>query len=202
MPALRASWCPTRRRITELGCGATVVGCTFDHRVADAYTANMFLVAWAHTATSSAANATIIPSFRRSLLNPRHPLSFDSSIDDVFATYSLGSPAPSAATGPAMISRIYHLPASQLFALQTLAKGTATNQNTPSKLKTVSSYLWKLIAEHASQLPNVAVLTQSTCTMGIVVDGRQRLGPTMSTYFGNVLSVPYSSYGVNELKFS
>ncbi|XP_057847143.2 coniferyl alcohol acyltransferase-like [Cryptomeria japonica] len=32
--------------VTEFGCGGIVVGCTFDHRVADAYSANMFLTSW------------------------------------------------------------------------------------------------------------------------------------------------------------
>ncbi|CDY57949.1 BnaA07g38470D [Brassica napus] len=34
-------------QLTQLKCGSIVVGCTFDHRVADAYSMNMFLVSWA-----------------------------------------------------------------------------------------------------------------------------------------------------------
>jgi hypothetical protein len=32
-------------QVTKFKCGGAVVGCTFDHRVCDAYSFNMFLVA-------------------------------------------------------------------------------------------------------------------------------------------------------------
>ncbi|KAL8137362.1 hypothetical protein V2J09_003363 [Rumex salicifolius] len=160
---------------------------------ADAYSANMFLVAWAHIATGT---TTITPSFRRSLLNPRRPLSFDPALDDIYVPYSSLPAPPSTATGSAMISRIYHLTCSQLSSLQ--AKTTA-NHKTPSKLQTLSAYLWKLIAQQAFQRHNDAVSADDTCKMGIVVDGRQRLGPTMDSYFGNVLSVPFARLEVKEL---
>ncbi|KAL8161087.1 hypothetical protein V2J09_012576 [Rumex salicifolius] len=180
------------RSATKLKCGGMVVGCTFDHRVADAYSANMFLVAWARTATSSAA--VTIPSFRRSLLNPRHPLSsVEPAIDGLYVPYS-ALPPPPATTAAAMISRIYHLPAAHLSALQSLAT-EPTSQKPPSKLLTLSAYLWKLIAQHAKSTRNDAV----SCKLGIVVDGRQRMGPSMASYFGNVLSVPFGRLGANEL---
>nr|GMD83156.1 shikimate O-hydroxycinnamoyltransferase-like [Ipomoea batatas] len=36
-------------QVTQLKCGGVVVGCSFDHRVADAYSANMFLVSWSES---------------------------------------------------------------------------------------------------------------------------------------------------------
>ncbi|GLJ34921.1 hypothetical protein SUGI_0702820 [Cryptomeria japonica] len=43
-------------QVTEFGCGGLVIGCTFDHRIADAYSANMFLTRLIHDAIKSAAN--------------------------------------------------------------------------------------------------------------------------------------------------
>ncbi|KAG6533299.1 hypothetical protein ZIOFF_007166 [Zingiber officinale] len=57
---------------TGLKCGGLVVACKFDHRVADAYSANMFLVFWSEIATFG--HATLLPSFCRTLLSPRLPL--------------------------------------------------------------------------------------------------------------------------------
>ena len=58
-------------QVTKFGCDGAVVGCTFDHRVCDAYSFNMFLVAWAAAARGSPAPPA--PSFRRSFLAPRNP---------------------------------------------------------------------------------------------------------------------------------
>ncbi|KAF4383563.1 hypothetical protein F8388_014063 [Cannabis sativa] len=55
--------------VTELKCGGIVVACTFDHRIVDAYSANMFFISWVQMAQSK--RLSLRPSFRRSLLNPR-----------------------------------------------------------------------------------------------------------------------------------
>ncbi|RLM66636.1 Anthranilate N-benzoyltransferase protein 1 [Panicum miliaceum] len=52
-------------------CGGAAVGCTFDHRVCDACSFNMFLVAWA--AASRGSSAPPAPSFCRSLVAPCDP---------------------------------------------------------------------------------------------------------------------------------
>ncbi|WJZ95133.1 hypothetical protein VitviT2T_013924 [Vitis vinifera] len=61
--------------------------CTFDHRIADAYSTNMFLVSWAEMAQSKPLS--VIPSFRRSLLNPRHPGSYAPSLDHMYVPISV-----------------------------------------------------------------------------------------------------------------
>ncbi|CBI33403.3 unnamed protein product, partial [Vitis vinifera] len=73
-------------QVTELKCGGVVVACTFDHRIADAYSANMFLVSWAEMAQSKPLS--VLPSFRRSLLNARRPGSYDPSLDDMYVPMS------------------------------------------------------------------------------------------------------------------
>ncbi|KAL4629333.1 hypothetical protein ACB092_05G298000 [Castanea dentata] len=67
---------------TELKCGGLVVACTFDHRIADAYSANLFLVSWAEMAQSKPIST--VPCFRRSLLNPRRPGSIHPSLNDMY----------------------------------------------------------------------------------------------------------------------
>ncbi|KAL2495202.1 HXXXD-type acyl-transferase family protein [Forsythia ovata] len=53
---------PLAVQATQLKCGGLVVACTFSHQVADAYSANMFIVSWAEMALSKPLSQ--IPSFR------------------------------------------------------------------------------------------------------------------------------------------
>ncbi|KAM7481703.1 hypothetical protein LguiB_006286 [Lonicera macranthoides] len=124
---------------TELKCRALVVACTFDHRVADAYSANMFLVSWAEIAHSKPL--TQVPSFRRSLLYPRRPGSYClSSIDSLYATISTLKPSCSNGN-ESILSRIYYIKAKQLCQLQSLA--TTNDKCKRSKLEAFSAFLWK-----------------------------------------------------------
>lgn len=173
-------------QVTQLTCGGVVVGCTFDHRVADAYSANMFLVSWAEMAQSKPISTT--PCFRRSLLNPRRPGCINPVLDDMYATISSLPPPNDSAC---LISRIYYVTLDQLNHLQSLCNFKTT------KLESFSAFLWKLIAATHNK----------NAKMGIVVDGRTRLQSRnqvqdhllMSSYFGNVLSIPFGSQKVNDL---
>ncbi|KAK2988418.1 hypothetical protein RJ640_007711 [Escallonia rubra] len=184
-------------QVTKLRCGGLVVGCTFDHRVADAYSANMFLVSWAEMAQSKPV--TCVPSFRRSLLNPRHPGCFDQSADDFFMPVS-ALPLPNGSQSPAsedrLISRIYYVETDQLNRLQSLASSGKCRRTT--KLQAFTAFLWKVVVPACST-------SNKTCRMGIVVDGRARLEDErnlMASYFGNVLSIPFGEKSFKELKES
>uniref|UniRef100_A0A5B7ABZ8 Putative shikimate O-hydroxycinnamoyltransferase n=1 Tax=Davidia involucrata TaxID=16924 RepID=A0A5B7ABZ8_DAVIN len=182
---------------TELKCGGLVVACTFDHRVADAYSANMFLISWAEMAQSKPLSQ--LPSFRRSMLNPRRPGYYDPSLDNMYVTVSALQPPkdPQPATPiDSLISRIYYIEADQLSTLQSLASGNGCKR---TKLEAFSAFLWKMIA-------SVQHVSGKICKMGIVVDGRTRLSEgdnekatIMAAYFGNVLSVPFSEKSIDEL---
>ncbi|KAK7841542.1 shikimate o-hydroxycinnamoyltransferase [Quercus suber] len=184
---------------TELKCGGLVVACTFDHRIADAYSANLFLVSWAEMAQSKPIST--VPCFRRSLLNPRRPGSIHPSLNDVYVPVtSLPPPKDPQPGDDYLISRIYYIKADQLNLLQSLA--TTTNGCRRTKLESFSAFLWKMVAKHAI-LNNV---DKKVTKMGIVVDGRTRLGDgdidkasLMGSYFGNVLSIPYGGKDVNEI---
>ncbi|KAK3198511.1 hypothetical protein Dsin_021926 [Dipteronia sinensis] len=106
---------------TQLKCGGLVVGCTFDHRVADAYSANMFLVSWADMAQSKPIFR--LPSFRRSLLNPKRPGCVDPTLDDMYVPTSTLPPPkqPLEDDDDDLISRIYYVTIDQLNHLQSLA---------------------------------------------------------------------------------
>ncbi|XWS11653.1 hypothetical protein CRYUN_Cryun37aG0017600 [Craigia yunnanensis] len=183
-------------QITELTCGGLVVACTFDHRIADAYSANMFLVSWAEMARSK--SISVVPSFRRSLLNPRRPGCIDPSLDHMYMPISsLPPPKEHHQTTDHLTSRIYYITSEQLNDLQSLA---CSNGYKTTKLESFSAFLWKMVALLAAK-DNFEITK-----MGIVVDGRVRLGEgdkdkasLMSSYFGNVLSIPFGGQGVNEL---
>ena len=185
---------------TELNCGGLVVACTFDHRIADAYSANMFLVSWAEMAQSKPNSS--VPCFRRSLLNPRRPGLIHPSLNDMYVPVtSLPPPKDPEPDSDYLISRIYYITSEQLNNLQSLA--TTTNGCRRTKLESFSAFLWKMVAKHAS-INNV---DNNITKMGIVVDGRTRLNEEgdenkaslMGSYFGNVLSIPYGAKQVNEL---
>nr|URQ03862.1 coniferyl alcohol acyltransferase [Schisandra chinensis] len=178
-------------QVTELKCGGVVVACTFDHRIADAYSANMFLVSWAEVARSK--SLSVLPSFRRSPLNPRRPGSYDKSLDDMYVPISSLPPPPAnpEPAGDHLSSRIYYVTAENLSWIQDEA--TRSGDSKRSKLQAFTAYLWKMIANSTDD--------DKKCTMGIVVDGRTRLNDeSMANYFGNVLSIPYGEASVKELR--
>ena len=176
-----------------------MVGCTFDHRVADAYSANMFLVSWADMAQSNPISQ--LPSFRRSLLNPRRPGCVNPTLDDMYVPISTLPPPKQPleeATDDHLISRIYYVTIDQLNHLQSLA---TSNGHKRTKLEAFSAFLWKMVAQCDTK--NNHKITK----MGIVVDGRSRLCEggskeytrLMGSYFGNVLSIPFGGERVNEV---
>ncbi|KAJ0084451.1 hypothetical protein Patl1_30949 [Pistacia atlantica] len=148
---------------TELNCGGLVVACTFDHRIADAYSVNMFLVSWAELAQSR--TISLLPSFRRSLLNPRRPGCVDPAFDDMYVTFYPPPPPkePVEATHDHLISRIYYVTKDQLNELQSLASPNGCRR---TKLESFSAFLWKMVAQCG------ATDNDKTSQMGIVVDGR------------------------------
>ncbi|TYH16539.1 hypothetical protein ES288_A05G124200v1 [Gossypium darwinii] len=201
--SIEGKFVPTKKRgvlavqATELKCGGIVVACAFDHRVADAYTANMFLVSWAEIAQSKPVS--MVPSFRRSLLNPRRPGRADPSLDEMYVPIpSLPPPEENHEPTDHLISRIYYVSSDQIIELQSLASSDGDKR---SKLESFSAFLWKQVAAFAASKDRNRI-----SKMGIVVDGRSRLGEgdedkatAMAYHFGNVLSVPYGSQPIGEL---
>uniref|UniRef100_A0A2N9EXW7 Uncharacterized protein n=1 Tax=Fagus sylvatica TaxID=28930 RepID=A0A2N9EXW7_FAGSY len=151
---------------TELKCGGLVVACTFDHRIADAYSANMFLVSWAEMAQSKPNSS--VPCFRRSLLNPRRPGLIHPSLNDMYVPVtSLPPPKDPEPDSDYLISRIYYITSEQLNNLQSLA--TTTNGCRRTKLESFSAFLWKMVAKHAI-INDVDKNITKMGKMGIVVD--------------------------------
>ncbi|XP_061349689.1 coniferyl alcohol acyltransferase-like isoform X2 [Gastrolobium bilobum] len=199
---------------TSLKCGGIVVACTFDHRIADAYSANMFLVSWAHmaqptkpiTISTTATTTFHHPCFRRSLLSPRRPASIHPSLHHMYVPISKLTPPPATTTATPLISRIYYVTAEQLRRMQSLADETSNDSAKYTKLESFSAFLWKMVARAASRDINGK---RVIAKMGIVVDGRKRLGNSgggdtgreamMDCYFGNVLSIPFGGKPVEEL---
>ncbi|RVW74997.1 Putrescine hydroxycinnamoyltransferase 1 [Vitis vinifera] len=190
-------------KVTELKCGGLMVGCTFDHRIANAYSANMFLVSWAEMALCKPLS--VAPSFWRSLLNIRRPGSYDPSLDEMYVLISALPPprAPQPGGADPFINRIYYVTAEQLSLLQTLASTRKGSSYKRTKLESFSAFLWKMVSASAVMEND----NKKTCKMGIVVDGRRRLSSgdedksaVMASYFGNVLSIPFGEKMIDELK--
>ena len=187
------------KQATELKCGGLVIGCTFDHRVADAHSANMFFTAWAEIAQAKGTATYTAPSLRRSMLNPRRPTTYDAAIDDLYVLLSsLPPPKEPKASDDRLLSRIYYIEGKEVGQLQSMASSNGCRR---TKLESFSAFLWKTIAEGScAQIKKV--------NLGIVVDGRKRLKGrdneeknfSMQTYFGNVLSIPYAEASVCDPK--
>ncbi|KAJ9692924.1 hypothetical protein PVL29_011846 [Vitis rotundifolia] len=179
-----------------------VGACTFDHRIADAYSANMFLVSWAEMAQSKPLS--VVPSFRRSLLNIRRLGSYDPSLDDMYVPISALPPPRAQQPGGAdpLISRIYYVMAEQLSLLQMLATSKSSSYKR-TKIESFSAFLWKMVAKSAVGEND----NKKICKMGIVMDRRMRLSSgdedkaaVMATYFANVLSIPFGEKMIDEPK--
>ncbi|KAK7316685.1 hypothetical protein RJT34_00325 [Clitoria ternatea] len=198
-------------QVTSLKCGGIVVACTFDHRIADAYSTNMFLVSWAEIAQPNKPNiitTTIVattshqPCFRRSLLGPRRPGSIHPSLHHMYIPISKLPPPPAIVVSP-LLSRIFYVTAEQLHHLQSITTSTTTTTTKRTKLECFSAFLWKMVASSTLRDKNSEKLISK---MGIVVDGRNKLGNNdkereamMESYFGNVLSIPFGEKLVKEL---
>ncbi|XP_057796286.1 coniferyl alcohol acyltransferase-like [Salvia miltiorrhiza] len=185
-------------QVTQLKRGGIVVACSVSHQVADAYSANMFLVSWAEMARSKQLSQP--PSFRRSLLLPRRPGSYDASVDNMFVTMST-LPPPHEDDGEAAISRIYYIKADRIRELQEEANVGNSKDNRRTKLEAFSAFLWRTIISGEDSGGD------SVCRLGIVVDGRSRLidrdeeqAKLIAPYFGNVLSIPFGEKKMKELK--
>ena len=134
------------------------MACTFDHRIADAYSANMFLLSWAEMAqpnkhTISASQMSPIslqPCFQRSLLKPRHLGSIDPSLHDLYIPVSkLPLPKKPQSKNDQLLSRIYYITIDQLNHIQSLANSDVVNGANYTKLESFSAFLWKIIAASA-----------------------------------------------------
>ncbi|XP_016489688.2 coniferyl alcohol acyltransferase-like [Nicotiana tabacum] len=197
---------------TQLKCGGIVVACTFDHRVADAYSTNMFLVSWAEIAQSKPLSQ--LPSFRRSFLSPRRPSHYDPLvIDSMYIPISALKQETRAVTNidddEQVISRIYYVKAEEISRLQSLANNCnndmiSTKFHRFTKLETFSAFLWKTIANGMGEN---STRNYENFRFGIVVNGRSRLSDgveeqakVLKGYFGNVLSTPFGEKKVEKLK--
>ncbi|KAK1437018.1 hypothetical protein QVD17_02803 [Tagetes erecta] len=159
-------------QVTEFKCGTIIVSCAFDHRIVDAASINMFLVAWAEFARLR--KISNVPSFRPSILNPRRPPHYNTIYDSLYVPVS-SLPPPS--LEEKLHSRIYYIRAKSINQLQ--SEASTTKETKRSKFQSFTAFVWKLIAQ---ENPN------ATSRMGVVVSGREFLLPN---HFGNILSVPY-----------
>lgn len=103
-------------------------------------------------------------------------------------------PPPSSSSHDQLTSRIYHIKSDEIDRFQSQASCNGTRR---SKIESFSAFLWKAIASGGGDDHS------KTVKLGIVVDGRARLGgktTSLECYFGNVLSIPYVEASVGELK--
>ncbi|KAM0031366.1 putative alcohol O-acetyltransferase [Helianthus debilis subsp. tardiflorus] len=181
-------------QVTELKCGSMIVSCAFNHQLSDAYSLNMFLVAWAkHARLEKMSN---LPSFRPSILNPRHPPHYETSLDNLYIPIT-SLPPPSSFEEP-LNSRMYYVRAESIKRIQSEA---STKEAKRSKLLSFTAYLWKLLADGNNDVGS------TLSRMGVVVDGRrflmkvnEKCSPLLENHYGNVLSIPYGVAANSELK--
>ncbi|KAJ3705124.1 hypothetical protein LUZ61_008829 [Rhynchospora tenuis] len=173
-------------QVTELRCGAMVIGCAFDHRVADAYSFFMFMSAWANITLNKPINQ--MPSFCRFLLSSRIISSSNSSdpiYDQIFTPLSLQPPLNPEISSKTRVNHIYYISAVDIARLQELSG------HSHSKLVCFIAYFWKILARTACR-------GEKLCSMGAIVNGRSFMKTVhgdnfMENYFGNVLSVPFGN---------
>lgn len=179
-------------QVTEFSCGGIVVGCTFDHRIADAYSANMFFISWAkHSRNNSTLSPN--PSIACSILCPRDSPAYCAEIENMYVRHALQEAGQENPRPPSLVSRIYHLDVKNIVDLQINAN---KDGNSYTKLEAFGAYLWKLLI--STQKVNDTL----NCKIGIVVDGRPRLREMRISpnYFGNVIILPFAQSSAHYIK--
>ncbi|GLJ20290.1 hypothetical protein SUGI_0368420 [Cryptomeria japonica] len=179
-------------QVTEFSCGGIVVGCTFDHRVADAFSANMFFTHWSNISRNETIES-ITPSFTRSILVPRDPPNCCSEIDKMYMKLQPLPQPIKQIPEPAKASRIYYLSAKDIEKLQLSANEHGNNY---SKLEAFSAYFWKLSIQ-GREINNTI-----NCNIRIAIDGRSRLKKMgmPANYFGNVVSTAFAMANAGNVK--
>eukprot|EP00253_Pinus_taeda_P013452 PITA_13452 len=181
-------------QVTTFSCGGIIIGCTFDHRIADAFSTNMFLLSWAKL-TRKESIEMLKPNFDRSVLLPRRPPHYCSAIDEMYTRHSSLHLEKSKKQDPppSLVSRIYYLTAKDVEFLQSNAN---EHGELYSKLVAFSAYLWKLL------ILSQEIHNDRNCSIGVVIDGRTRLTNKgiPSNYFGNVLLLPCVEAQASDIK--
>ncbi|PWA94259.1 transferase, Chloramphenicol acetyltransferase-like domain protein [Artemisia annua] len=192
-------------QVTQLKCGGLVIGSMFDHRVVDGYSADMFLLAWAEITRSETLSMLPSYSFGRDIFNPRCPIKYSSSINDVFTIFEPPTkPRHDQDHGerePMLINRVYNIEGEQLKRLQFLASENGCRR---SKVVAFTSLFWKIVALSMEE-PGTS---NKVCNMVLPVDGRRRLSEgageenekLLISHFGNVLSMSSGAIRAQELK--
>ncbi|KAH9319413.1 hypothetical protein KI387_021182 [Taxus chinensis] len=176
-------------QVTKFSCGGIVVGCTFDHRIADSFSANLFFTCWAKISRNESI-LSVTPSFTRSILVPRYPPSCCPGIEQM---YTKITPIGSIQQTPQLASRIYYLSVKDIEKLQLSANELG---NSYSKLEAFSAYLWKLFIQ------GQGIKDTINCNICIALDGRSRLQKIgmPANYFGNVLLLPFVGASAGDIK--
>ncbi|KAH9289846.1 hypothetical protein KI387_033963, partial [Taxus chinensis] len=173
-------------QVTEFSCGGILLGCTFNHLIADGFSGNMFYTFWAKISRSESINS-LIPSFTRSILCPRDP----PAVNNLHLKQS--SEQADQQTNPLVLgNRIYHISAMNIEKLQATANEKGMKF---SKLEAFSAYLWKLLVTIHSEEMNYSKI-------GIAIDGRfclMKLG-LPANYFGNVVAFGFAVAAAGEVK--
>ncbi|KAM0031375.1 putative alcohol O-acetyltransferase [Helianthus debilis subsp. tardiflorus] len=171
-----------------------IISCAFNHQLSDAYSSNMFLVAW--TKHAHMENISKIPSFPPSMLNPRHPPHYATSLDDLYIPIK-SLPPPSSFEEP-LASRMYYVRAESIERIQSKS---STKENKRSEFMSFTAFMWKLLVYGSNDVGS------TISRMGVVVNGRHFLTkvneillPLFENHYGNVLSIPYGVAAVNDLK--
>eukprot|EP00253_Pinus_taeda_P008024 PITA_08024 len=181
-------------QVTKFSCGGIIIGCKFDHRIADAFSTNMFLLSWAKL-TRRESIEMLTPNFDRSVLLPRRRPHYCSAIDEMYTRHSSLPLEKSKKQDPppSLVSRIYYLTAKDVQFLQSNANQHGKRY---SKLVAFSAYLWKLL------ILSQEIDNDRNCSIGVVIDGRTRLTNMgiPSNYFGNVLLLPFVEAQASDIK--
>ncbi|KAK7818254.1 fatty alcohol:caffeoyl-coa acyltransferase [Quercus suber] len=163
----------SNRGVTGFKCGGLMVACTFGHKIMDGYSAGMFLISWAEIAQSIPLSS--LPTFCRSLLNPRIPGSFDSSLENLYIPITSFHPIKEPNLGGNnFVSRAYIVKANIINQIQSLA---STNECKRTKVECFSALLWKIIAKRGTAdkiYPNWAFLLMEGQELAVKKKRKQR----------------------------
>ncbi|GLJ21231.1 hypothetical protein SUGI_0389190 [Cryptomeria japonica] len=179
-------------QVTQFNCSRIVVSCTFEHKIADAFSANLFFSCWTNLSRNEPIES-ITPSFTRSILVPRDPPVYCSPIEEMYMKVVPSAESNMQIAQPALASRIYYLSADDIIKLQLSAN---QHGNSYTKLEAFSAYIWKLLIQSQN------MEDAQNCNISIAVDGRSHLKNIgmPANYFGNAVLAPFASARAEDIK--
>ncbi|KAJ6849085.1 transferase [Iris pallida] len=162
-------------QVTRYTCGGFSVSWTFDHQVTDAYGFSRLVASLCDAARAGQPPSAPVSHERSFLLRPRSPPAFSALVDRTFTALTDAELLDLPQTG--VTSRhLYFVEGPTLERL----RAEASSGSKRTRTEALAAYIWKVMATTIDDDESGG----ASCRLGVIVDGRTRMGEDMSGFVG------------------